>query len=64
VLIRRLVRIGVLDKARMRLSYMLVLKIEDFLERDGCRPRRSRAVRRNPFIMLVFSSGSYTFGAY
>jgi hypothetical protein len=54
----------VLDKARMRLSYMLVLKIEDFLERDGCRPRRSRAVRRNPFIMLVFSSGSYTFGAY
>jgi small subunit ribosomal protein S9e len=32
-LIRRLVRIGVLDEARMRLDYVLALKIEDFLER-------------------------------
>ncbi|CAE7205614.1 unnamed protein product [Rhizoctonia solani] len=32
-LIRRLVRIGVLDEDRMRLDYVLALKIEDFLER-------------------------------
>lgn len=32
-LIRRLVRIGVLDEGRMRLDYVLALKIEDFLER-------------------------------
>ncbi|KIO25495.1 hypothetical protein M407DRAFT_91820 [Tulasnella calospora MUT 4182] len=32
-LIRRLVRIGVLDEKRMRLDYVLALKIEDFLER-------------------------------
>ena len=28
-----MVRIGVLDEARMRLDYVLALKIEDFLER-------------------------------
>lgn len=32
-MIRRLVRIGVLDENRMRLDYVLALKIEDFLER-------------------------------
>lgn len=32
-LIRRLVRVGVLDEARMRLDYVLALKVEDFLER-------------------------------
>ncbi|EIW71646.1 40S ribosomal protein S9-A [Tremella mesenterica] len=32
-LIRRLVRIGVLDDQRMRLDYVLALKTEDFLER-------------------------------
>lgn len=32
-LIRRLIRIGVLDEQRMRLDYVLALKIEDFLER-------------------------------
>ncbi|KAG9079686.1 40S ribosomal protein S9 [Ceratobasidium sp. UAMH 11750] len=32
-LIRRLVRIGVLDENRMRLDYVLALKVEDFLER-------------------------------
>lgn len=32
-LIRRLVRIGVLDETRMRLDYVLALKIEDFMER-------------------------------
>lgn len=32
-LIRRLVRIGVLDDDRMRLDYVLALKVEDFLER-------------------------------
>jgi small subunit ribosomal protein S9e len=32
-LIRRLVRIGVLDEAHMKLDYVLGLKIEDFLER-------------------------------
>jgi small subunit ribosomal protein S9e len=32
-LIRRLVRIGVLDETKMRLDYVLALKIEDFLER-------------------------------
>ncbi|KAI8048618.1 40S ribosomal protein S9 [Gilbertella persicaria] len=32
-LIRRLLRIGVLDETRMKLDYVLALKIEDFLER-------------------------------
>lgn len=32
-LIRRLVRIGVLDESRMKLDYVLALNIEDFLER-------------------------------
>ena len=32
-MIRRLVRIGVLDDTRMRLDYVLALKTEDFLER-------------------------------
>ncbi|EYE96132.1 40S ribosomal protein uS4 [Aspergillus ruber CBS 135680] len=32
-LIRRLVRIGVLDESRMKLDYVLALRIEDFLER-------------------------------
>lgn len=32
-LIRRLVRVGVLDESRMRLDYVLALKVEDFLER-------------------------------
>ena len=32
-LLRRLVRIGVLDEAHMKLDYVLGLKIEDFLER-------------------------------
>uniref|UniRef100_A0A2K6MSY1 Small ribosomal subunit protein uS4 n=1 Tax=Rhinopithecus bieti TaxID=61621 RepID=A0A2K6MSY1_RHIBE len=33
VLLRRLVRIGVLDEGKMKLDYILGLKIEDFLER-------------------------------
>ncbi|OLL22087.1 40S ribosomal protein S9-A [Neolecta irregularis DAH-3] len=32
-LIRRLVRAGVLDETRMKLDYVLALKVEDFLER-------------------------------
>lgn len=32
-MIRRLVRIGVLDETKMKLDYVLALKIEDFLER-------------------------------
>ncbi|KLJ06424.1 40S ribosomal protein S9-B [Blastomyces silverae] len=32
-LIRRLVRVGVLDESRMKLDYVLALKVEDFLER-------------------------------
>merc|ERR1739838_350837 len=32
-LIRRLVRVGVLDESRMKLDYVLALNIEDFLER-------------------------------
>lgn len=32
-LLRRLVRIGVLDESSMKLDYVLGLKIEDFLER-------------------------------
>lgn len=32
-LIRRLVRVGVLDESRMKLDYVLALKIEDFMER-------------------------------
>lgn len=32
-LIRRLVRVGVLDENRMKLDYVLALQVEDFLER-------------------------------
>lgn len=32
-LIRRLIRIGVLDKSKNKLDYVLGLKVEDFLER-------------------------------
>ncbi|OQR75259.1 40S ribosomal protein S9-like [Tropilaelaps mercedesae] len=32
-LLRRLVRIGVLDQSKMKLDYVLGLKLEDFLER-------------------------------
>merc|ERR1712003_178370 len=32
-LIRRLVRVGVLDESRMKLDYVMALKVEDFLER-------------------------------
>merc|ERR1712177_195280 len=32
-LIRRLVRVGVLDESRMKLDYVSALKVEDFLER-------------------------------
>lgn len=32
-LIRRLIRVGVLDKSKAKLDYVLGLKIEDFLER-------------------------------
>ena len=32
-LLRRLVRIGVLDETRMKLDYVLGLRVEDFLER-------------------------------
>merc|ERR1711887_94948 len=32
-LLRRLVRIGVLDETKMKLDYVLGLKVEDFLER-------------------------------
>ena len=32
-LIRRLVRVGVLDDSRMKLDYVLALRTEDFLER-------------------------------
>lgn len=32
-LLRRLVRIGVLDESKMKLDYILGLKVEDFMER-------------------------------
>lgn len=32
-MLRRLVRIGVLDEGKMKLDYVLGLKLEDFLER-------------------------------
>lgn len=32
-IIRRLIRIGVLDKSKSKLDYVLALKVEDFLER-------------------------------
>jgi small subunit ribosomal protein S9e len=32
-LLRRLVRTGVLDESKMKLDYVLALKVEDFLER-------------------------------
>lgn len=33
VLLRRFVRIGVLDEGKMKFDYVLGLKLEDFLER-------------------------------
>ncbi len=45
-LIRRLVRVGVLDESRMKLDYVLALKIEDFLERrlQTCVPAEAHSV--------------------
>lgn len=55
-LIRRLVRIGVLDETRMRLDYVLALKIEDFLE-------RRLQTQVHPFMSLkgTFQLSSYLF---
>ena len=55
-LLRRLVRIGVLDENRMKLDYVLGLKIEDFLERRlETQVRYSRTVSR-----FGLSGGSIT----
>ncbi|KAK1895920.1 40S ribosomal protein S9 [Dissostichus eleginoides] len=39
-LLRRLVRIGVLDEGKMKLDYILGLKVEDFMERRHIRVRK------------------------
>jgi hypothetical protein len=53
--IRRLIHVGVLDETKMRLDYVLALKIEDFLECSaGCRLRCSRVILQNLFTMLWF----------
>ena len=57
-IIRRLIRIGVLDESRMKLHYVLALQIEDFLER-----RLQTQVYKSglaPFIMPVCLSTSAT----
>ena len=64
-LLRRLVRIGVLDEGKMKLDYILGLKIEDFLERRlqtqvfklgrdsaaSCRPAIQPSVRASSVAM-------------
>merc|ERR1712212_170360 len=50
-LLRRLVRIGVLDESKMKLDYVLGLKVEDSL-RDVCRHKFSNWVLQNLFITL------------
>merc|ERR1711978_677753 len=60
-LLRRLVRIGVLDETRMKLDYVLGLKIEDFLERRlqtqvfklGLAKSRGRTQRRDPAVAAM-----------
>ncbi|QQP52961.1 40S ribosomal protein S9 [Caligus rogercresseyi] len=56
-LLRRLVRIGVLDESRMKLDYVLGLKIEDFLERR-LQTRSSSLDSPSPFIMPASLSDS------
>ncbi|NXO75472.1 RS9 protein, partial [Sitta europaea] len=51
-LLRRLVRIGVLDEGKMKLDYILGLKIEDFLE---------RRLQTQVFNLGVFSRGFFGF---
>ena len=50
-LLRRLVRIGVLDEGKMKLDYVLGLKVEDFLER-----RLQTQVRVHIPVILTASS--------
>merc|ERR1711879_517790 len=59
-LLRRLVRTGVLDESRMKLDYVLSLKVEDFLS-VVCKPRSSNWDWPSPSITPVFSSANVTF---
>jgi len=55
-LLRRLVRIGVLDENRMKLDYVLGLKIEDFLERRLETQVRNIRCRLN--LISVYENGT------
>merc|ERR1712228_118105 len=59
-LLRRLVRIGVLDETKMKLDYVLGLKIEDFLRGDF-KLRCASLDWLSLSITPVFLSGSATF---
>jgi len=52
-LIRRLVRVGVLDDSRMKLDYVLALRTEDFLE------RRLQVLYLLSYIMGIMSESFY-----
>ena len=60
-LLRRLVRTGVLEESRMKLDYVLSLKVEDFLERR-LQTQVSNWDWPNPSITLEFSSANDTSG--
>ena len=54
-LLRRLVRIGVLDEGKMKLDYVLGLKVEDFLERRLQTQVRVSILKYSIFAMLAAS---------
>ena len=54
-LLRRLVRIGVLDEGKMKLDYVLGLKVEDFLERRLQTQVRFSILKYSIFAMLAAS---------
>ena len=58
-LLRRLVRIGVLDETKMKLDFVLGLKIEDFLER-----RLQTQVGSFPKYLYYIMPSVFTFFAY
>merc|ERR1712198_374717 len=56
-LLRRLVRIGVLDESKMKLDYVLGLSIEDFLERSlQTRTRQIYSSRPRPHPAKAYQS--------
>merc|ERR1711881_56178 len=58
-LLRRLIRIGVLDEGHQKLDYVLGLKIEDFMS-DACRRKSSSSVSPSRCTTLASSSASDT----